>query len=184
MQSNLASLQAARGHHADSAPQHREILARRSRVLGALHPTTATSMTLLANELIADSVALPEARALPDSALAIQRHATGGRDDVASTLRVRGDLARKVGQADTALSDYREALALTTVSVGLKHERVATLLARIAAVHFSLQHRDSAVVQQGKAVRISRNALGAQHKRVAEMMATLGRYENRNAGAR
>lgn len=176
VQSNLASMQSALGNHQAAAAQHHAIIARRIRLFGAAHPSVASSLTLLANELAADTATIAGADSLLERALVIQRGPDGNSDDQALTLRVRGDVERKTGRYEAAMRDYQAALELTKRTVGPSHERVAVLLARTAETLAAQGDTARARENQQAAVQTAIRSLGPKHKRTLELEAALARY--------
>jgi eukaryotic-like serine/threonine-protein kinase len=132
VQNNLAAMKGAQGDRQGAAAQHRDILERRQRLYGAAHPLVALSMSNVASELL-HLGDYAEAERLLMRASEIQRTAPGAaRDNLASTLRVLGDVQDTTGQYDAALASYRASLAqLRSVHRGA-HPDIATVHARIA----------------------------------------------------
>lgn len=137
VQNNLAAMQSQLGDHTGAAQQHRDLVAKRTRISGPRDASVAYSMTMLANELVLmDSV--PLAESMLNDALAIQTEAHAPPAQVEATMRVLGDAYERSGRHALALSRYAEALALTRTALGPTHRDIPMLLARSAKAYEGL----------------------------------------------
>jgi eukaryotic-like serine/threonine-protein kinase len=160
VQNNLAAMHGARGDNAGAAAQHRDLLERRTRLLGERHPLVALSMSMLAAELLALQ-AYDEAEALLHRARAIQETAPGAaRDNLASTLRVLGDVQAGTGRHAEALDTYRQSLEQRRQVHGAVHVDVAAMHSRIARELEHLGDGAAADATLREAVRIMTRAAG------------------------
>jgi tetratricopeptide (TPR) repeat protein len=182
VQNNLAAFQSQLGDHAGSARQHRDLVAKRARLFGPRNAMVAFSMSMLANELIQlDSIAAAERLLL--QSIDIQREAHAPPAQMATTLRVYGDLKHRAGDQRAALTHYADALSITRSVLGPTHRDVAVLLSKSGAAYESLGDTVRAESSYREAAAAAVAAKG--WKRAVEVRLTLadllGRAHRRDA---
>ena len=159
---------------------------RRQRSLGLGHPEVARSQRELAL-LYRLQGRLPEAQRLFEAALASYRAAGDAPPaELAEVLSGLGGLNYHLGDYETAIAQYRQALEIRERELGVDHPEVARSLRSLGVVHWRQGDFDRAESYLKRALDIREAALGEDHPDVAaslEAMAVLYGDQGRFAEA-
>lgn len=129
-------------HLADAEKLQREILATRTRVLGADHPDTLAVKLNLANTLDSGT-RYAEAEKLYLETLEAQRRVLGAEHpETLTTMHSLGNTLRREGRIDDAEKLQRETLAVRRRVIGPDHPETLRTMGELAAT-LLFQHKDT-----------------------------------------
>jgi CHAT domain-containing protein/tetratricopeptide (TPR) repeat protein len=172
----------AQGAFAEAAALWERILATVETQLGPQHPTTAITLSALAN-LVKAQGAYPRAEALYLRALAISERANGPDHlDTATALNNLAALYDIQGRAAQAEPLYLRALAIQEAGLGPEHPATANLLNNLGLLLINRAAYDRAEPLLKRALAIRERTPGPGHPDTAITLATLGvLYKNTSA---
>ena len=134
LQRGLAAVHSSRREYRASAELLQETVAAQRVHLGASHPETISTLSLLGRAL-SGMGDLASAERRVQEVLALQRQINGARhQSVILTLANLGSLARRQGDLTRAEPIYREAVRLGEEVLGANHSTVARISVGLAAV--------------------------------------------------
>ena len=157
----------ARGRYRETTPLYERALAILEHVLGAQHPSVATSLNNLAMLHHAQGD-YAKAAPLLERALAIREQVLGAQHaDVATGLNNLGLLHYHQGEYAKAAPLLERALAISEQVLGSQHPDVAHSLGNLASLHHAQGDYAEAAPLFERALEISEQVLGSQHPDVA-----------------
>ncbi len=152
-----------RAEYSRAEPLHRQALAIRERVLGPVHPATATSLNNLAL-LYQRQARYGEAEPLYQRALAIREKVLGPEDpDTAQVLNNLALLLKIQGRIQEAEPVYQRALAIFERARGPEHPDVAISLNNLAQLLKIQGRKEEADPLYRRALVIDEKVLGPDH---------------------
>ncbi len=161
------------GDYQGACTYHEHALRIRQDVLGADHPTTASSLTQFGKALLFYGD-MAHARPYFEQALAIQQVKLGDHDDTATTLNHLGFLLMRQGELAAARPCHEQALRIRRAVLGDNHPAVVDSLSNLAYIDYQQGDLESSHSLLQQALALQRKARGNDHPDTARVLTHLG----------
>ncbi len=164
------------GSYDKALPLHEKALQINERLLGPLHPNTATSLNNLAT--VHDRMGFySKAQPLYERALQIRQKALGLEHlSTAQSLNNLGVLYYHLKEYDKALPLYERALAIREKAAGPEHPDTAETLNNMGSLYQDMGSPDKALEPYRRALQIREKTLGPEHPETLASVNNLGGF--------
>ena len=162
------------GEYHKAKPYYEKALAIYQKVLGDLHPHTASSLNNMGS-LLQDLGENEAARPYYEKALAIRKKVLGDLNpDTASSLNNMGSLLKAMGETEAARPYYEKALAIYQKVLGDLHPDTASSLNNMGSLLKAMGENEAARPYYEKALAIRKKVLGDLHPDTASSLNNMG----------